>query len=779
MRQRISDKQPRTKAEKREQMILWLLIILHTAALFILADFSRKPISYPDEMVYYDAAKSIHDGTEIMIHEMGNPYTNLAYPLLLAPLMGISNTLVRVRVIALLNSFLMSLILWPVWQICKDLGIRRKYAWIITIIFAIWPDMISAGTFMSENLYWPLAAFALWTGLRSINRKKPGWAIASGILCYLTYFSKEIGICFPLAYVVMQIADPFFEAISERKAEGRQGFFRQWIRKTDWKSIGLFCLFCAGLYLIINKWILGPVGNTYTNVLNAVSLSDGYSVLYLIYNMLSYFCAVCMAFFFLPVIVPVFHYSEMEKTARRGYLFGMILLLGMIVSVSYTIGMMEDLGKEQIRIHLRYFTPIIMILLPAFMAMITDDNLIESSVRTRRSGMVWACVALYMAIHCLLMKVPVQGAVNEHPGLGILRYLDYRLGDLTGTTGGGYPFHLGLIAMNALLAGAMFIGWLIFRSNKTRRFSTAFFFLAVILLCIGNTCWGISQLRLHYAVADSMRNEMAAINDYFQTEERKNGNVLYVCDNWVSDDPKTYDMYLDAGREYVTTWGDIYLLRNTSEGQEVTLSETELRDSLFRVPYIADRIDYLVEKKDNLELSDYLDGIEKIEIPEADIMFSVYRNTDPTNLVIISDKKDLKCLQTIEFRANNFYNASDYVKSGISVPENQYSWTEGHELNMEIPVDTAADTVTVVMNVFDTYHGEQRYTVTSGGEEAVSSAQAGTGQIEFSAAVTDGKCCFTVSLPDAVSPASFGESGDGRVLALAITRITVYENKTE
>ena len=95
-------------------------MIAHALLLFRIADFSKIAISYPDEIVYYDLAKSLADGTPFRVHEIAYGFRNVAYSLLLSPLMQITNTLTRVRMISAINAVLMSVTAFPVWMICRE-----------------------------------------------------------------------------------------------------------------------------------------------------------------------------------------------------------------------------------------------------------------------------------------------------------------------------------------------------------------------------------------------------------------------------------------------------------------------------------------------------------------------------------------------------------------------------------------------------------------------------------------------------------------------------------
>ena len=83
--------------------------------------------------------------------------------------------------------------------------------------------------------------------------------------------------------------------------------------------------------------------------------------------------------------------------------------------------------------------------------------------------------------------------------------------------------------------------------------------------------------------------------------------------------------------------------------------------------------------------------------------------------------------------------------------------------------------VRIIVNTFNTYHGVQEVEIYQNGELIASGSMNGDDEFAFDASAANGECRFTMRYPAASSPLENGESGDGRVLSLALRRIKVYD----
>lgn len=186
-----------------DKILLLILILSHVILLYLFCGFSKRPETYGDELIYIDIAKSIAHNETFAIHGVPLEFTNILYSIILAPLFLVGNTITRVNLITLVNCFLVSISLLPVYLICKEFNIKKKYLWIVLAIMYVWPDMLNAATFMSENLYFPISLFAMFFCIKMYKNDKYIWSWIAGVFSYLAYFCKEVGLCIPLACVTV------------------------------------------------------------------------------------------------------------------------------------------------------------------------------------------------------------------------------------------------------------------------------------------------------------------------------------------------------------------------------------------------------------------------------------------------------------------------------------------------------------------------------------------------------------------------------------------------
>ena len=130
--------------------------------------------------------------------------------------------------------------------------------------------------------------------------------------------------------------------------------------------------------------------------------------------------------------------------------------------------------------------------------------------------------------------------------------------------------------------------------------------------------------------------------------------------------------------------------------------------------------------------------------------------------------------EPITFNAGNG-NWYKYFRCGISTPEANWTWTDGHEAVMRFRTASDAPRLSVQIRCAS-FHHRQHVTVSTGGL-AVFDDVCGDGGIEFTfenpGAGKDIELTF--NFPEAISPASLGNPNDPRLLALRLRSIVVSE----
>lgn len=118
------------------------------------------------------------------------------------------------------------------------------------------------------------------------------------------------------------------------------------------------------------------------------------------------------------------------------------------------------------------------------------------------------------------------------------------------------------------------------------------------------------------------------------------------------------------------------------------------------------------------------------------------------------------------------YNADKYVLSGISYPEEAYSWTDGTTVELECSLIGHTDKVHTMIDLVNVYNGKQNVTIEVNSKVVYEGSVTGGETIEFDFPNDRDKITMIIHLPDAADPSS-GTTPDVRRLGLAISRITV------
>lgn len=141
----------------------------------------------------------------------------------------------------------------------------------------------------------------------------------------------------------------------------------------------------------------------------------------------------------------------------------------------------------------------------------------------------------------------------------------------------------------------------------------------------------------------------------------------------------------------------------------------------------------------------------------------------PEMAYLVADEEDSIC--TISFSEAD-YNASEYVKEGISKPEKTFSWVEGQKMTVSIPIKEDLEQVRVTIHVIGSVRDEY-YNIKQGEKELCNAVLGSAGLIAFDAAVEDGRCEFELNVPFVESPFAYGMGEDTRPISFKLSHITI------
>lgn len=769
---------PEFLKKNKDIIILWTCIVVHTIILYKICDFRKSLETYGDDFAYYSMARSIFNGRGTEVHGVPFPFQNLAYVFFLVPLFGISNSVARMHVITLANSFLMSLCILPTWLICKELKLNRKYTWFVIIIMMVWPDHLTAGTMMSENLYWPISLFALYFCIRSLNSKHKCWSVVAAVFCYLAYWCKEVAICISLAYVGIVLLYPIITSVFcseylEKKKEKIGDIFRRYyIKDKTLINLILFSITFILIYILFKKILFNNVENYYEHQLGSDFFSHSYSAFYFLYGIFYYTIASIIAFMVIPVMYPLIHLKKLDENTKKSYIYAMMLLLGTIIVIAFTITVKEDIGRVAPRIHLRYYASIIGLLLPVFfktLSIVENDPKYSDNYR-KKSLVMW----IVTGIVCVFAYKGVQGGcANENLALIYSQYLLNKFPILRNGNNDAVVFYPSAFVITIVIVAILLLWSLLESSKKGRKYCSVFICAIMIGVCGLNTLLGAVNLRNTYG-SDFLRIvEMSKINNYFKDNNMGQYNVMFVSKSWGTKDAKIYDTYFDGENNFEISYETLINKMYESGNADVDVKQTQFSEIVWGSSYSIDTIDYIILGDGINDLNGIVGGLELVQEISSEY-FSVYKNLDSTTLALPTEDVVGSENNLVEINFTDVdFNANLFAISGLSYCEGSHTWTDGNELVIRALVPKSVNKVNVQFDLVNTFYGNQEIIVYQADQIIYHGIANSAHSFSFELSPNSGNCGFKIYLPNAISPADIGESADTRKLALDLQKISI------
>ena len=754
------------KSEKThwgEWIALLCIFALGAIVHFHLNDFIKALESYPDELLYYDIARSLFQGNGITVRNATTGFQKILYAVVITPTFAISNGYLRVKVINALNSLLMASCVFPAWLTGRELKLRRGDRLVMALIITVWPETLYSMTFMSENIFWPVFLWYVYVWTVNARRRRLALSLLEGVLCYVGYLAKEVFLVVFLATIGVEIVFP----IVDHWFAG--GAARRGKPKRVWRVIlnaAAFAVAFVGCYALAKAALFSRFSNTYG--LGGESFFSVYNFVYLIYGFLYLLAAAILSCFILPVMFPAAHYRWLDRDNRRFYVFGSLLLLLSVAVVAYTVTVYEDLGRALPSIHIRYLGPVLVLFFFPFLKSLGLREVEDRRGLNLRAVLMTVAASVFVVF--TFKGTTVRSAVEQYTLQWYLA-LQRKLTGLITVPEGKMVIALDVILIDGMILLAVAVLLVLFARNR-RGWMKWLFLAGMAAVCAVNYQVARDSIAPAYAMPTSMIEPVERL-DAFMREQGPDETKLYVTNaTGVSPYMQCFETYFDDMDGFYMANGD--QLRSLTQQGEARVSEAQLIEPLWRLPYDApERIDYVIVG-DDVDLGIYhIDNLE--ELPElASGFYRVYRNLKPEALSMSTvQRADGDSL--LIMLCDPGYNADLYVPEGLSWRENGFSWTDGDRMRVVVPMDQAADRWDVVVHAVGTFNGEKSYFVYDQDDKVVASgAFEGEGAIRFTAPASEEALSFDLVFPDAqVVSDVYADSTDGRKVAFMLDWITV------
>ena len=389
------------RARNRRAVVLtWLALILFylvsVGVRYLLAvKFSVSPCIMPDEGLYANLARSLHDGGILSMRGQPITYNNILYPYLLSFLYSLPPTVDLFRAVQFLNCVMMSLAVFPVYFIARRFIKNRLLIIAVCLGSLILPDFAMTERIMTEALVYPLFLFTVLIMFRGMEDGQKGYGrtIAAGIAAFVMYLGKSGAWGLIIAYGAMLL---FL-------------YLKPYVRDAVWlKRLIVYIVTFGVLFGLMRLFMSLGLGvdygltTVYQNQTGALSWEQLGSTaigigIYIFYTII--------AFAVFPLLIPLSGLKNYSEEKQRLILFSAVALVMFIIGIAYVIYASESTSNGfSGRIHTRYLFPF----LPLFWSFSLDKSV--SGIRLKTP-----MILLLLSVTVILMVNGFGSMVSSRP----------------------------------------------------------------------------------------------------------------------------------------------------------------------------------------------------------------------------------------------------------------------------------------------------------------------------------------------------------------------------
>jgi len=187
---------------KKTTKTLFIIFFVTFLIKTILAYFIKSPSVFADEYIYLKVAQGFFENFSFYFHEeIASPYPPL-YTLIMSVTYIFRNISFIYPTIKIINSFISSLIVFPIFFIAKDF-LNKKDAFAITILISFISLILVFPIFvMSENLFYFLSILFVYLLYNSFKSNSSKFFILSGIVLGLAFLTRILAVALIPAAII-------------------------------------------------------------------------------------------------------------------------------------------------------------------------------------------------------------------------------------------------------------------------------------------------------------------------------------------------------------------------------------------------------------------------------------------------------------------------------------------------------------------------------------------------------------------------------------------------
>ena len=544
--------------EKQLKIYGIILFIISTGIYFLLSNHIKVLYVYYDELRYYGFARNFANGKGLFLYNI--PYTDqkILYDIFLIPAFWISDKFRQLSAIALINSILVTSGIFPIYILGKRIIKNNFNLLLCLILYCFFSDLNFSQTFMSENLFIPLALWGivLYDGL-FYKTKNKFYSISVGIFTYALYMTKEISIVFLIAWLLIILIKMINNGIKNYKEEIIQ--------------FSIITITFGILFFLVQNTIFKGMENTYgSQIQNVFAVKGG--IRYVLYACFIYFANIMISILFVPIIIPILNYNSLNDKQKNLFYLLVFLAISSIGIVTYTWSFIENFGDEIPRTHLRYFGYLYIPFIVLFYSIIEKK---EEKCKNIKKNLFHIVIVLILVILTIIFfKSPKNDSGLDHSVLNWVYVIAYN------------KINFIKCAMIIFLTTVIIV---FYRNNsKSNLIIGMLFFIIFLGLEIVNSREIINvNNRTH--ISKSQALEVIEINKYINKNLDKN---FLIINESLNDYQRILDTYMYAPNVYAV-YEASYVGEQENNG--VDLSKKQLKSLINNVPYYnLSKIDYII-----------------------------------------------------------------------------------------------------------------------------------------------------------------------------------------
>ena len=603
-------------------IIIIFLFLISSVLHSVLACFPKSINVFPDEIRYFDISRSLRSGSGIIVHNVRMNYDQILYPLFLIPFSFIKNQTLQIEAIGIAQAVVMSSVVFPVFLLGKKILKNNSVVILLTILVLALPDQTMSSTFMSENLFYPISAwffyfiYRFWDSEESRERIRN--CIVCAVLCILAYFTKAVAAYLAAAFVLTLVFDCRFTKKGRVKQNIKQNI------KQNRKYILIFCLIVGGIvlgYKLVMYLSFSSAVEAYANNMN-ISIYNFNTFMYFFYAAVYNLIFALIAFFYFPVVMPLFRFRKLNSSERNLLIFAVFSLVIMILITTYTISLNEDYPKLYIRQHTRYYAPLLIVFLTLFLKQyfVPQDTEAGDSVKPITKFAVFTAFfcATILFVFRFFSNVCIDGVL-----LQTLSSIGKGLASVSGNIN-EFSISWQSALVRCLMVLVVLAFTVLLAKEKTQRIASRVFVVLILAVCVANNYYSMQLFNSIFGKPQVNIDQAITVDQYFNNDV-DDGNILIITNGYKSvlETYFTKSAYWAEKSKIVSLQGDDSYIDLTTQKIESNYPSTEYSD-LDSVEYIITDGSVHISEEHTCEV--HLEGVTQ---------YHIYVNTDASRIYLV------------------------------------------------------------------------------------------------------------------------------------------------